>query len=95
MEGYWPGSPKQFYHVFSEYLFKLWDSAKKHMPGTSETAFLKSLGNLSSERGRVCKYENACLQIHVCGSEVRTDKSDSKATTKYWLLGLIFRLLCC
>ena len=67
MEGYWPGSPKQFNHVFSEHFLEY---VKKHMPGTSETAFLKSLGNLSSERGRVCKYENACLQIHVCGSEL-------------------------
>ena len=56
MEGCWPGSPKQFNHVFSEQLFRLWDSVRKHMPGTSETAFLRSLGNISSERGRVCKY---------------------------------------
>lgn len=55
MEGYWPGSPKQFNHVFSEELFRLWDSVRKHMPGTSETAFLRSVGNISSERGRVCK----------------------------------------
>ena len=25
------------------------------MPGTSETAFIKSLGSISSEKGRVCK----------------------------------------
>jgi hypothetical protein len=53
MEGYWPGSPKQISHVFSEELFRLWDSVRKHMPGTSETAFLRAVGDISSERGRV------------------------------------------
>ena len=54
-EGYWPGSPTQLNHVFSEDVFKLWDSVRKNMPGTSETAFLRSLGILSSDKGRVCR----------------------------------------
>ena len=54
-ESYWPGNPKHFNHVFSHDLFRLWDSVRKHMPGTSETAFItESLGNLSSNNGRVC-----------------------------------------
>ena len=53
-EGYWPGSPTTFNHAFSEDVFRLWDSVRKHMPGTSETAFLRSLGDLSRKRGRVC-----------------------------------------
>lgn len=53
-EGYWPGNPKQLNHVFSQDVFRLWDYVRKHMPGTSETAFLRSLGNISSEKGRVC-----------------------------------------
>ncbi|XP_028417750.1 uncharacterized protein LOC114542274 [Dendronephthya gigantea] len=51
-EGYWPGNPKHFNHVFSQDLFRLWDSVRKHMPGTSESAFIRSLGNLSSNNGR-------------------------------------------
>lgn len=52
-EGYWPGSPANLNYVFSEDVFRLWDSIRKHMPGTSEAAFIKSLGCISSEKGRV------------------------------------------
>ena len=52
-EGYWPGSPKNLNYVFSAGVFKLWDSIRKQMPGTSEAAFLKSIGSISSEKGRV------------------------------------------
>jgi hypothetical protein len=52
-EGYWPGGPKNFKYVFCEDVFRVWDSLRKFMPGTSETAFLKSLASISSEKGRV------------------------------------------
>ena len=52
-EGYWPGGPKNFNYVFCEDVFRVWDSLRKYMPGTSETAFLKSLASISSEKGRV------------------------------------------
>lgn len=52
-EGYWPGGPKNFNYVFCENVFRVWDSLRKYMPGTSETAFLKSLASISSVKGRV------------------------------------------
>jgi hypothetical protein len=42
-EGYWPGGPKNLNYIFCEDVFRVWDSLRKYMPGTSETAFLKSL----------------------------------------------------
>jgi hypothetical protein len=72
-EGYWPGSPNQFNQVFSDDLFRLWDSVRKHMPGTSESAFIRSLGTISSEKGRVCFFELCFLthyNVHVADNTV-------------------------
>jgi hypothetical protein len=54
-EGYWPGGPKNLNYVFCEDVFRLWDSFRKHMPGTSETAFIRSLASISSAKGRVSR----------------------------------------
>ena len=63
-EGYWPGSPKQFNHIFSEDLFHLWDSVRKHMPGTSKSTFIRSLRTISSKNGRVCFFELCFLTYY-------------------------------
>lgn len=51
--GYWPGSPKDCSYLFHQDLFRQWDFLQKRLPGTSEVAFLKSLGDFSQSRGRV------------------------------------------
>ena len=52
--GFWPGSPCNIIHIFDVDLFMQWDLMQKRMPGVSERAFLKSLEDYSSEKGRVC-----------------------------------------
>lgn len=51
--GYWPGSPTDTSYVFDQQLFKLWDSIKKRMPGTSESSFILALEDVSVMKGRV------------------------------------------
>ena len=51
--GYWPGSPTDISYVFDQQLFKLWDSIKKRMPGTSESSFILALEDVSVMKGRL------------------------------------------
>ena len=51
--GYWPGSPKDCSYFFAQDLFSQWDFLQKRLPGTSEVAFLKALGDFSKSKGRV------------------------------------------
>ena len=51
--GFWPGSPGNVNYLFDQKLFSLWDAFRKRMPGSSQTAFLRSLEDLSFEKGRV------------------------------------------
>ncbi|XP_044171275.1 uncharacterized protein LOC122955576 isoform X2 [Acropora millepora] len=50
--GYWPGSPKDLTYLFDQNLFRQWDFVQKRLPGTSETSFLKALGDFSLCKGR-------------------------------------------
>lgn len=47
--GYWPGSPYLFYYD----VFHLWDTMQKNMPGSSCSAFVKTLAQISEKKGRV------------------------------------------
>ena len=51
--GYWPGSPKDLTYLFDQNLFRQWDFVQKRLPGTSETSFLKALGDFSLCKRRV------------------------------------------
>eukprot|EP00794_Sanderia_malayensis_P000837 gene837-134_t len=48
----WPGSPEACTYLFDQDVFRLWNSFSKRMPGSSESAFLSSLNDISAERGR-------------------------------------------
>eukprot|EP00794_Sanderia_malayensis_P005818 gene5818-6514_t len=50
--GYWPGSMGNISYIFDEQLFIFWDKLKSFMPGTSESAFLRSLEDISMDRNR-------------------------------------------
>ncbi|XP_046863236.1 uncharacterized protein LOC124456981 [Xenia sp. Carnegie-2017] len=50
--GWWPGSPENFHYIFSQDVFNLWDAFRKRMPGSSQSAFVRSLEDISSSRGR-------------------------------------------
>ncbi|XP_028415546.1 uncharacterized protein LOC114538616 isoform X3 [Dendronephthya gigantea] len=72
-EGYWPGGPKNLNYIFCEDVFRVWDSLRKYMPGTSETAFRRSLASISSEKGRSgiinasvfhCAFKEWCFAMH-------------------------------
>eukprot|EP00794_Sanderia_malayensis_P013481 gene13481-14877_t len=49
---YWPGSMGNVSYIFDEELLVFGDKLKSFMPGTSESAFLRSLEDLSKERNR-------------------------------------------
>lgn len=52
--GYWPGSPTDSCsYLFDQTLFLQWSALQKRMPGTSETAFIKALEDVSAAKGRV------------------------------------------
>ena len=51
--GLWPGSPVNVQYLFEQEVFLMWDLFRKRMPGTSENAFVKTLEDMSVERGRV------------------------------------------
>ena len=51
--GYWFASPENFFYLFSNEVFEVWDSFRKNMPGSSEMAFLKSLDQFTENYGRV------------------------------------------
>ncbi|XP_046856056.1 uncharacterized protein LOC124449149 [Xenia sp. Carnegie-2017] len=50
--GWWPGTPENFHYIFSQDVFNLWDAFRKRMPGSSQSAFVRSLEDISSSRGR-------------------------------------------
>ena len=51
--GYWFASPENYAYLFSTEVFEIWDSFRKNMPGSSETAFLKSVDQFSEKYGKV------------------------------------------
>ena len=51
--GYWPGSPTQVNCMIDQTVFRLWDSFRKRMPGSSEKSFMMSLSDISLMIGRV------------------------------------------
>ncbi|XP_066911104.1 uncharacterized protein, partial [Clytia hemisphaerica] len=50
--GFWPSSPTHFGCLIDVDVFLTWDQFKKHMPGSSSTAFLDSLNDLTLYFGR-------------------------------------------
>ena len=52
-EGYWPGCPCQVNYLFDQEVFKVWDIFRTRMPGSSESAFIKALEDISLAGGRV------------------------------------------
>ena len=52
-EGYLPGSPCQVNYLFDQEEFRVWESFRMRMPGSSESAFIKALEDISSAKGRV------------------------------------------
>ena len=52
----WPESPVSVNYLFSKKLFVLWDLIRKHMPGSSETAFLMTLQDVSLKNGCARKF---------------------------------------
>ncbi|XP_048583129.1 uncharacterized protein LOC5504014 isoform X3 [Nematostella vectensis] len=51
--GYWPGTPTNICHIFSQDLFLFWDQLQERMPGVSERALMSSLEDYSKEKGRI------------------------------------------
>jgi hypothetical protein len=51
--GFWPGSPMNVNTFYDQKLFFLWDAFRKQMPGSSQTAFIRSLEDLSHSKNRV------------------------------------------
>ena len=51
--GFWPGNPVNMSTFYDQKLFSLWDAFRKQMPGSSQTAFLSSLEDLSQAKNRV------------------------------------------
>jgi hypothetical protein len=51
--GYWPGSPCQVKYLFDQEVFRVWETFRMRMPGSSESAFIKTLEDISSFKGRV------------------------------------------
>ena len=51
--GFWPGSPENVNYLFDQKLFSLWDAFRKCMPGSSQTAFIRSLEDLSLSKNRL------------------------------------------
>ncbi|XP_028409280.1 uncharacterized protein LOC114531881 isoform X1 [Dendronephthya gigantea] len=50
--GFWPGSPANVNYLFHQELFLLWDAFRKQMPGSSQTAFIRSLEDMSRSKKR-------------------------------------------
>lgn len=64
--GWWPGSPENFHYIFSQDVFNLWDAFRKRMPGSSQSAFVRSLEDISSSRGRVIIFYAIYISLLVC-----------------------------
>ena len=53
-EGYWPGSTTgRSPYIFDQDLFRFFSMLRLHSPGVSYGAFIKTLEQMSAERGRV------------------------------------------
>lgn len=50
---YWPGSPTNASYFFDYDVFHFWDTMQKNMPGSSCSAFVKTLAQISEKKGRV------------------------------------------
>lgn len=50
--GYWPGSPTNAPYLFYYDVFHLWDTMQKNMPGSSCSAYVKTLAQISDKKGR-------------------------------------------
>ena len=51
--GFWPGSPCNINYLFDQEVFRVWEAFRMRMPGSSESAFIKALEDISLLRGRV------------------------------------------
>ena len=51
--GYWHGSPTNSSYFFDYDVFHFWDTVQKNMPGSSCSAFVKTLAQISEKKGRV------------------------------------------
>lgn len=51
--GYWPGSPTNAPYLFYYDVFHLWDTMQKNMPGSSCSAYVKTMAQISEKKGRV------------------------------------------
>jgi hypothetical protein len=45
--GFWPGSPCNINYLFDQEVFRVWEAFRKRMPGSSESAFIKALEDIS------------------------------------------------
>ena len=59
--GYWPGSPTNASYFFDYDFFHFWNTMQKNMPGSSCSAFVKTLAQISEKKGRV---QVSILSIH-------------------------------
>lgn len=62
--GYFPGSLKWTY-LFSIRLLKYWNHLRNLAPGTAECQFLKSIGQLGLEKGRVIRLSDKRPQFNL------------------------------
>lgn len=51
--GYWPGNSTNASYFFDHAVFQFWDIMQKNMPGSSSSAFVKTLAQISEKKGRV------------------------------------------
>lgn len=56
-EGYWPGSTTgRSPYMFDQDVFRFFSMLRLYSPGLSYSAFIKTLEQMSLEKGRVYKY---------------------------------------
>lgn len=82
--GFWSTSPKKYYTLITSNVLQMWDNLRKHMPGTSEKAFLDSLNDLTLINGRNGKilpssFSNAFKEYCFCNYELE------KIQQKKWM----------
>ncbi|XP_028390710.1 uncharacterized protein LOC114515619 [Dendronephthya gigantea] len=73
--GYWPGSPCQVNYLFDQEVFRVWETFKMRMPGSSESAFIKALEDISAVKGRTgiinaSTFRKAAAEWRYCQYEV-------------------------
>jgi len=51
---FWPGSSDRPCYVFDQQLFLFYDLLQKNNPGISEYGFIKTIEQVSEQKGRVC-----------------------------------------